>query len=152
MNYDKLTCTREQADELQKLGILSNAFLWWVWEDVPEFIAAEGKEPEPTGQKIRTWNVIPLGEAPYHEGYLPAWTKHEIDTMIGPGWPKPDFFEPMRVSKATNPLGYPIYQASKMLSFDNGAQASAYALIEIMKMGKIDPVKASERYYAVFKI
>ena len=53
-------------------------------------------------------------------GYVvtaPAWTKEELDAMIGPEFPKPDLWKPDKVGKEQDPESYPVYYPDKMKIF-----------------------------------
>jgi hypothetical protein len=125
MDFKKLVCTLEQAEKLMELGIgASSHFAYLGREVMPAF------------------NI--------EDGDAPAWTKEEIDTMLGPGIIKPDFQTPKHNSKASDPLTYPVYFPNVQKTFKTGAQASACALIYLLEKGTINPEDAVERYYKIF--
>ena len=75
-NLEQLTASREICDALVELGIHEIAFMWWLKDadsDAWEVCLVEQPEPFP-GMCV------------------PAWTKQELDAMIGPNMPKPDVY------------------------------------------------------------
>lgn len=83
---------------------------------------------------------------------VPAWTKAELDAMIGPNYAKPDLWEEMkqREKAATDPNTYPVFFLQGCSVFENGAQASAHGLIWLLQNDYINPADANDRYRAIF--
>lgn len=128
MDFKKLTCTKEQGQKLRDLGIVADSAF-----------------------RYGLTMVYFVGDQMEGEGYdVPAWTKEELDTMLGPGIIKPDFQMPKHNSKASDPMTYPVYFPNVQKTFKTGAQASACALIYLLEKGTIDAMDASERYFKLF--
>lgn len=83
---------------------------------------------------------------------VPAWTKAELDVMIGSEYPKPDLWKEWELSQAIaqDPNRYPIYFPDKLLTFQNGAQASAEVLYFLISKNMVDVTDANERYKNIF--
>lgn len=137
-NLYKLTCSPTQAAKLVELGIFPRAILWQ---------RLDGKNAE-----TLKWSVQQLIKPILSPECVPAWTKAEIDVMIGPRYAKADQWpdEKIREKSATDPSQYPVFFLDRVEIFDNGAQASASGLIYLLQNEFITPDEASERYRAVF--
>lgn len=81
---------------------------------------------------------------------LPAWTKEELDAMIGPEFSKPDFWKPEKLGKEQDPESYPVYYPDKMRIFKKGAEASADALIFLLQNKHVRAYDANQRYTDLF--
>lgn len=141
-NLSQITCGPEQAKELVELGITPVAFMWNGFEPAEKQV-----EGEPTRM---AWAVAVYRKPVFSDELVPAWTKQELDAMIGPDIEKPDLFKKDQITKATLPETYPLMLPDKMLTFTNGARASAAALTYLLKVKYIDPVKVNERYLKMF--
>lgn len=140
-NLEQLTASRNTCQKLFTLGILPSAFLWWLPEE-------NSKPEEPTFEVCPVLNPLPNPEC------LPAWTKAELDAMIGPAFsPKPDLFtkEQLGGYKLAKPESYPVYFVEKMQVFENGAEASGAALVYLMEGGHITAASANYRLQKVFR-
>lgn len=138
-NLEQLTASRKYCNGLFLLGITPISFLWWIVE----------KE----GENI-TYEVAPVLNPSPGPTCLPAWTKTEIDVMIGPEFsPKPDLFTKQQLgnAKLMKPESYPVYTPQKMQVFDNGADASAFSLIYLIEGGLLKPGDCNNRYSKVFR-
>lgn len=125
----------ENAKKLQMLGIECAPFLYW------EFCEQE------SGNSV--WEVG-VYQAP-DDTLTPAWTKAELDYMIGPGMEKPDLLHPQRYGKYSNPDSYPLYYANKSQEYKNGAEASATALIFLIENEVLDVDTINKRYLKFFE-
>ncbi len=136
MQLTQLTATPAQCMSLLELGINAPSFLHHVGMD-KNFSRYETKAVDLTD----------------HCGYIPispAWTKAELDVMIGPEFSKPDLMKPEMVIKEDDETTYPVYYMEKMMGFKNGAQASADALIYLLQKKAVRANDANARYTAVF--
>lgn len=139
-NIQDLTCTPSQSEQLVKLGIEPEAYFWHerirlgygIKEIADKWETAQWRTPDP----LRL---------------LPAWTKEELDAMIGPERQKPDLYRPHLVTIHTNPNLYPVYFPNKLIEFNRGAQASAEALIYLLQKEVVIAADANTRYSGVFK-
>lgn len=132
MDIAKLTASPAQAKILQGLGITVPAFLLhfkvgteWLTMQTP----TERMDPD---------------------GTLPAWTKEELDAMIGPEYSKPDLWKPDKVGPKQDPESYPVYYPDKMRVFKRGAEASADALIFLIQNKHVRAYDANTRYVDLF--
>lgn len=141
MNLEQLTLSQQQSEKLVSLGIKAPAFLWHRKHLSDEGAAALKCSPWETGLFLRP---VPGPEM------LPAWTKAELDAMIGPDLEKPDIYPTHLIGKATDPNTYPIFLPKSLIVFNNGAHASAEALIFLIENQNVDPFKATERYRKMF--
>ena len=132
MKLHKLTCNPQQAEKLLSLGIEPEAILWHYFRG-ENWITEPAKFPE-TPSKI----------------CLPAWTKAELDAMIGPQFAKPDLWKDDRQVKAQNPHTYPIFTLNSCVSYEVGAQASAHALTYMLEEDFVTAEDANGRYKAIF--
>jgi hypothetical protein len=85
------------------------------------------------------------------DGLIPAWTKTELDYMIGNDLEKPDLVLTRRAGKFGNLNKYPLYYPNKSIEFDNGAEASAQVLIFLIENEQLDVAKINERYIKFFQ-
>jgi hypothetical protein len=132
MNLAQLTANPGQCKILQSLGIKAPAFLLhYKIQSLPEL-----------------WKTAPT--MPGAEGVLPAWTKEELDAMIGPEFSKPDLWKPDKVGKEQDPESYPVYYPDKMRIFKKGAEASADALIFLLQNKHVRAYDANQRYTDLF--
>jgi hypothetical protein len=130
----KLTCTPEESHRLVQLGILQYAFLW--------------HERGPEGEWDTRQMAAPLVGTDF---VFPAWTKAELDVMIGPRFAKPDLWtQELRPKSATHPHTYPIRLPDRELVFRIGARASATALIYMLTESFLSPDDCNQRYKDVF--
>lgn len=132
---NKLVVSVESAKKLQILGIECAPFLYW------ELITFENG--------AQGWEVGHYGEP--DDTLTPAWTKTEIDYMIGPGMEKPDLLHPQRYGKYSDPDTYPIYFPTKSVEFSNGAEASVTALIFLIENEVLDVATINKRYEKFFQ-
>lgn len=140
-NLSFITCDPRQAEQLVGLGINGIAFMWH----------ERLKDPIKVGSRVVEWETAIFRNPKPGPDLLPAYTKQELDAMIGPDiTPKPDFYPQDMISKATDPLTYPVMLPATMHIFSNGAHASAEALIYLLTIKFIDPVKVNERYLKMF--
>lgn len=145
-NLEQLTASRNYCDNLQKLGILPIAFLWWIIDD--QAATTEGEKT------VLKYEVAPVVNPSPGAECLPAWTKTELDVMIGPEFsPKPDLFTRQQLgnSKLMKPESYPVYTPQKMQVFPNGADASAFSLIYLIEEGLLKVAECNERYSKLFR-
>lgn len=140
MQIGQITATPEQCRRLIAAGITAPAAVFWhnMEEDHSQPSNADGSP-------FMRWDTAMFLQPKISATMVPAWTKEELDLMIGPGWPKPDIWELKDVTGATDPLTYPIHYPDRMVVFKTGAQASADALLTLIEKGKVDPKEASER-------
>lgn len=146
MNHlEQLTANRKQCDQLIKLGITSPAFLFWL-EDL-----ATTDQDRKDG-KIK-YEVCPVENPEPGPDCVPAWTKAELDSMIGPELTKPDLFTKDQLGslKMQKAESYPIHYIETMKVFFNGAEASADALIYLIENGHIKAADAVYRHSKIFK-
>lgn len=134
MELQKITCSPKQSKELRSLGI-----------DLPGHLMHYKN-----GENPSHWITEIFGRGTGYEA-APAWTKEEIDVMIGPVFMKPDLPEPKFAGKAHDPNAFHVYLPDKMLIFKSGAEASAEFLIYLLKMGKISVKGCIERYKEIYK-
>lgn len=135
MNLAKLTANPAQCKILQSLGVKAPAFLCHF---------KMGENPD-----LQNWIVGPTrSEAAFET--LPAWTKEELDAMIGPEYSKPDLWKPDKLSKGQDPETYPVYYPDKMKVFKKGAEASADALIFLLQNKHVHAYDANQRYTDLF--
>lgn len=106
------------------LGIDADAFFHWENDvDVSQFMNPAG-----------------------NPNLVPAWTKAELDYMIGPALPKPDLLHPDKYSKYSKPDSWPLYFPGKMVEFSNGADAAACALVYLIEQEILDVETINSRY------
>jgi len=132
MNLAKLTANPAQCKILQKLGITAPSFLCHYFK--------EG---------VNAFTTHSVGKFDEYEP-VPAWTKEELDAMIGPEYSKPDLWKPDKVGKEQDPESYPVYYPDKMRIFKKGAEASADALIFLLQNKHVRANDANTRYVDLF--
>jgi hypothetical protein len=145
MKQSKLTITPSQALQLQALGIDAPAVLYHFTDQ--DLLTT----PAPIWEIMTQEYVLTFKNMAAPHTMVPAWTKEEVDVMIGPKFTKPDLYEPGMVGRATNPYRFPVFFPDKLVDFESGAQASAEFLIFLLKMNKINPIHAVDRYKRVYK-
>lgn len=131
MNLEKLTASPVQCKILQNLGIKVPSFLCYYFKD-----------------GINAFTAVMVPGTEYET--VPAWTKEELDAMIGPEFSKPDFWKPDKVSKGQDPESYPVYYLDKVKVFKRGAEASADALIFLLQNKHVHAYDANQRYTDLF--
>lgn len=137
MNISQLTASPAQCKILQSLGIKVPSFLYHVKLNETGGEWQAGEYPEEHINRNSAW-------------YCPAWTKEELDAMIGPEFSKPDFWKPDKVGKEQDPESYPVYYPDKMRIFKKGAEASADALIFLLQNKHVHAYDANQRYTDLF--
>jgi len=145
----QLTASREICNELVEMGVEEIAFLWHNREAID-------------ADTLGDWQVKPLADpAPLPDTCIPAWTKEELDVMIGPNRDKPDLFTDRELGlaaaeKEDTPYKYkrhqyPIFMPDKLKVFTSGAEASAFVLKMLITSGKVTPEDCIKRYKNIFK-
>lgn len=132
-----LTCSPQQSAKLLELGIYPRAFLWHILTgpaDKIEWKTQQLLKPVPGPEQV------------------PAWTKHELDVLVGPKYAKPDLWNEakQREQSAMDPNTFPVFFLHGCEIFENGAQASARGLVWLLENEFVNPVEANDRYRAVF--
>lgn len=146
---EQLTASRELCDQLVDLGVEEIAIFW------------HDRTANRNGN-MTEWEVKMLDyPIPFHENCIPAWTKQELDVMIGPNFPKPDLFTDRELGLTAaenedtpykyNKEQYPIFLPDKLMVFASGADASAFVLIKLIEAGKLKPEDCIKRYNKLFK-
>lgn len=134
-NLSKITGSVENCRGLVSLGIVPIAIIWHLRAG-DAWLTSE----------LRTQTEYDFETA------VPAWTKAELDIMIGPEFPKPDLWTKadLIVNIAQEPERFPVFFPNKLLTFQNGAQASAEVLYFLIKKNMVDVNDANERYRKIF--
>ena len=152
---EQLTAKPETCEKLVTLGIVPEAIIWHLFEeDEVKIKEAEDAGKDISDEDFGKWDACLLNEPVYVPEYkVPAWTKAEIDAMIGPNIPKPDLFTPDQLGNSKTLIAetYPVIFPDKMLVYDNGAEASAQALIWLIKNKYVTIADANYRYSKTFK-
>lgn len=134
MNLSKLTNSRQQGKELVYHGITAKPFFYHFPDG--EAVRQNGHPEHLTGDTY------------------PAFTKGELDAMIGPQFGKPDFWEESRIGNpkaATDPLSFPVFFPASCVVYSNPAQASAAALIYLLENEFINAADANARHKHIFQ-
>jgi len=132
---NNLVASAKNCRNLQLLGIDCDAFFHW--ENV-------GTEETPILE------VAQYSDPASNPALIPAWTKYELDYMIGNVFQKPELIKPDKAGKFGKLDVFPIYAASKVIEFENGADATAFALTWLIENEQLDPEKINERYAKFF--
>lgn len=140
MQIEQLTATPAQCRRLIEMGITAPAAVFW--HHLEEDTTQPNNED---GTPAMKWTTAMYLQPKISDTMVPAWTKEELDLMIGPEWPKPDIWDPKDATGATDPLTYPIAYPDKMMVFKTGSQASADALLTLIAKDKVNPKEASDR-------
>ncbi len=147
----QITASNQICDELVFLGVKPRAFFWNLKEN-------------------DIWDVWEVEEQPEYKKNetVPAWTKEELDVMIGGDIVCPRLPEQINVKvisarhneeKVTKySYEYIFFEPKTMFSwqpsqklFNPGATASAYVLKKAIQQGWIDIELVNERYNQFFK-
>lgn len=140
MQIEQLTATADQCRRLIDAGITAPSAVFW------HHLEEDGTQPNnEDGTPVMVWRTAMYLQPRITETMVPAWTKEELDVMIGPDWPKPDIWDTKDVTGATDPLTYPIAYPDRMVVFKTGSQASADALLTLIAKDKVNPKEASDR-------
>lgn len=149
---EQLTASRSTCQRLVELGIKPVAYLWHTVED--DMDNPEDSEGNP--QLIH--DVCLLRNPEYKPGVygnVPAWTKAELDVLIGPEViSKPDLYRKADLGKHTDPYYYPIYYPTILKQYKNGAEASGQLLIWLIENKHITAPEVDEvnnRYEQMFQ-
>lgn len=139
--FRRLTCSPEQSKELNTLGLVAQPVIFWhnFEDDIQE-----------SGWQVSAMPFASTDDITEH--MLPAYTKAELDVMIGNRFAKPDLWSAREFnnSKAQDPETYPLFFQDKMQVFKNGAEASAAALIFLIANKHLKPAEAIDRHKKVF--
>lgn len=132
-----LTCLPAQSAKLVELGIQPRSIFW-------HHLTGPADAVE--------WKTQQLLRPVLGPEQVPAWTKAELDAMIGPKFAKPDLWDQakQREQSAMDPNTYPVFFLHGCEIFENGAQASARGLIWLLQNEFINPADANDRYRAIF--
>ena len=136
-NLNLLTCSPKQSEALLRLGILPHCFFWHHLTGPADSVR---------------WVTQQILKPMLGPEMVPAWTKAELDVMIGPQFAKPDLWEEMkqREKAATDPNSYSVFFLNSCEIFENGAMASARGLTWLIENEHINPADANNRYRAIF--
>lgn len=140
MQIEQLTATAEQCRRLIDAGITAPSAVFW------HCLEEDTIQPnDTTGEPVKRWTTAMYLKPKISDTMVPAWTKEELDLMIGPDWLKPDIWDTKDVTGATDPLTYPIAYPDRMVVFKTGSQASADVLLTLIAKDKVNPKEASDR-------
>lgn len=146
-NIKQLVASRSQCEKLVAQGISPVSFFWHVAED--DHTQPNDDEGNPVLMHSVCMLLNPVYQAGIY-GTIPAWTKHELEVLMGSEYVKPDLYTANMVTKKTNPNSFPVYFPNKMQEFKNGAEASAEALIFLLQKKLVSVDGANARYAAIF--
>lgn len=146
MNHlSKITASREAVESLIKYGIIPQGGDLWHCN------SAEG------------WELCELEDGEYSPGFcLPAWSKEEIDVMIGGEFNMlANVRARARIHTAELPPGmnhdeywpgyFVVYYPEKEITYSKGADAAAGMLEYLLTTGMVKPGACNMRYQAVYK-
>lgn len=134
MKLERITASVRLCKEIVAAGIDLPAALWHY---------KNGVNPE-------HWYTDKAGNVAYES--VPAWTKEELDVMIGNDFAKPDLSQDMFAGRAHDPRKYHVFLPDKMLIVEKGADASAEFLLYLLKMNKLNPVDVVKRFKEIYKL
>lgn len=140
---EQVTNIRDYSTKLIELGITPVAFFWHLRE-----------HDEVKGE---SWDCCLLNSPEYVPGVkIPAWTKGELDVMIGSEFMKPDLYSDEEVKELSRAKEFdrdkfPVFMPDVLYETTNGASASARMLIFLLEKNHIDKNKCNERYKKFFK-
>lgn len=146
----QLTASLELCNELVDLGVEEIAFLWHTREAID-------------ADNLTDWEVKPVQDpTPLPDTCVPAWTKAELEAMIGPNLQKPDLFTDKELAltiageKKDTPypykrFQYPVFMPDMLKVFKNGADAAAFVLKLLIEHKHIKPEDCIKRYKQIFK-
>lgn len=134
-SLEKLTAKHEYCESLITLGVVPVAFLWYLC----------------TGADV--WDVQ-AGSWKYTPGVMiPAWTKAELDIMIGNAFPKPDLPMSEEIWRTIrSPHIFTLKYPDKEREFSSGADASAEALVYLIENKVVTIDTLNKRYLDHFKL
>lgn len=102
----KIVCTPEQSQRLVELGVVPLSALYFNYKTETEYLIG----PE-SKKAIKV---------------LPAWTKYELEVMLGPAMPKADF-------EHVKPFSFKVQNKQWTRYYQNGAEAAAAGLIYLIE-------------------
>ena len=157
----QITASRDVCETLVKLGITSQAF----------FYHSKEVQKRKGESDIITWDVWEFEsgcQAYKPDEVVPAWTKQELDVMLGGDIPKPDLPELKNTKVVTTGFGkdqktvfvyeYVYYTIKTMMTWGKtsiihnpGPYASAKILLMALQYEWTTAAAANERYNAIFK-
>lgn len=160
---NKMVATQQQCEALIDMGITATPVLFYhkrsgLYHASPDnYLDADFVENYEDQVVARTESV-------------PAYTKAELDAMIGPNLPKPDLWtdkeflnsgkniedeeveENFKKKRAQERESYPVFYPEKLLVYKNGAEASAEVLLFLLKNDHIKPKDANARHKKIFAL
>jgi hypothetical protein len=157
---ERLICTPQQSLDLRSLGVITQPVLYW--HTLEEVASSVDPVWRPGAMPFAT-----VEDA--DDDMIPAYTKAELDVMIGPGFPKPDLWTDKEFlnseknipvsedteqeyarKRATNRFTFPVFYPDRMKVYKVGAQASAEVLAFLVRNNHIKPADAIARHKKVF--
>lgn len=83
---------------------------------------------------------------------IPAWSKEELDFMVGNKYKKPDLPEISAISKTQDTDLWVVYFPTVMKQYRKGSNASAEGLIYLLENEMIDIDVLNKRYFERFGV
>lgn len=132
---ERLTASRELCEQLVAAGVIPWATFWHLKED-------EGFVVGWTG----TGDEYAAGES------IPAWTKEELDVMLGPNVNLPQLPEPQFMGRLGNPLFHTWFGSNNRIDCEKGSDCSARVLLYALKEKGITVEEVNKRFLDVFQL
>lgn len=142
----RLTASRELCEQLVAAGIIPWATLWHLKSHMDE------------GENVAiVWEIDSLegtdGSGEYSEDEaVPAWTKEELDVMLGPSVNLPQLPEPRFMGRLGNARFHTWFGSSSRIDCEKGADCSARVLLYALKENGIKVEDANRRFLDVFQL
>jgi len=146
----KLVALPSQCEDLLTLGMMGQPALFWYSR---EESLAEPNNADGSPKLVWQVGMMPFATVDdISEDMVPAWTKPELDAMIGNQWPKPDLFtdKEFQNARAIERESYPVFYPDNMRIYRIGAAASADVLAFLIRANKINVQEALERHKKIF--
>lgn len=135
----RIVCSRDFSLKLIEAGIYPWAHLWHYKTNI---------------SMEDSWNVVPKLEGyDFTPGiFIPAWTKEELDVMLGPDVRLPQLPQKVYVNSLQDPNAHSWFGASMRIDYEKGADCSAAVVLRGLEEKAFTPEEVNKRYSEVFKL
>lgn len=132
----RLVCAREFSELLIASGVIPWAHMWHIWD----------------GEQ---WTIdAAVGGEEYEKGVLvPAYTKEELDVMLGPDMHVPTVPHPRTMGRLQDPTTHVWFGPAVRFDFARGADCTARVLVYwIHEMKAMKAADVNRRFIDVFAL
>lgn len=142
---ERITTSRNLCEELVKREVIPWAVLWHLLTD--------GEEQDLAEWLVGSMFIPTDGGGEYKAGEcIPAWTKEELDVMLGGEVKIPQLPRKTELSRFQNPNLHTGHTLSTRLDYEKGSDCSAALLIRLIDDKSLKVAEINKRFMDVFKL